>query len=210
VIPDRIEAGTYMVAAAITGGSIQVEGVLPDHLTAVTAKLREMGVTVVEDENTILVNAGGRRLRSVNVKTMPYPGFPTDMQAPFMSLLAVAGGTGTVTETVFESRFGHVAELKRMGGCIQVDGRSATVLGRRALLGAPVTAMDLRGGAALVLAGLAATGVTEVRGVEHIDRGYEAIDVNLRRLGASVRRIRKEAGRAASERGAGGVAGSTV
>jgi len=193
VIPDRIEAGTYMVAAAITGGSVEVEGVVPDHLTAVTAKLREMGVTVVEDENTILVNAAGRRLRAVNVKTMPYPGFPTDMQAPFMALLAVSSGTGTVTETVFESRLGHVGEFKRMGADIQVDGRAATVFGRRSLLGAPVTAMDLRGGAALVLAGLAATGVTEVRGVEHIDRGYEGLDVHLRRLGASIRRVREEA-----------------
>lgn len=190
VIPDRIEAGTYMVAAAITGGYVEIEGVVPDHLTAVSAKLREMGVDVVEDENSILVNASRRRLKAVNIKTMPYPGFPTDMQAPFMALLAVAEGTGVVTETVFENRLIHVVEMVRMGADIQVDGRVATVQGRRSLYGAPVTATDLRGGAALVLAGLGAVGVTEVSGVEHIDRGYDSLDANLRRLGASVRRVR--------------------
>ncbi len=190
VIPDRIEAGTYMVAAAITGGYVEIEGVVPDHLTAVSAKLREMGVDVVEDENSILVNASRRRLKAVNIKTMPYPGFPTDMQAPFMALLAVAEGTGVVTETVFENRLIQVVEMVRMGADIQVDGRVATVQGRRSLYGAPVTATDLRGGAALVLAGLGAVGVTEVSGVEHIDRGYDSLDANLRRLGASVRRVR--------------------
>lgn len=190
VIPDRIEAGTYMVAAAVTGGYVEIEGVVPDHLTAVSAKLREMGVDVVEDENSILVNASRRRLKAVNIKTMPYPGFPTDMQAPFMALLAVAEGTGVVTETVFENRLIHVVEMVRMGADIQVDGRVATVQGRRSLYGAPVTATDLRGGAALVLAGLGAVGVTEVSGVEHIDRGYDSLDANLRRLGASVRRVR--------------------
>jgi UDP-N-acetylglucosamine 1-carboxyvinyltransferase len=206
VIPDRIEAGTYMVAAAITGGYVEVEGVVPDHLTAVTAKLREMGVDVVEDESSILVNAGRRRLRAVNIKTMPYPGFPTDMQAPFMALLALAEGTGVVTETVFENRFIHVGEIKRLGADVRVDGRTATVQGKRSLQGAPVTATDLRGGASLVLAGLAASGVTEVRGVEHIDRGYESIDVRLRRLGASVRRLRPPLDeRAASGSGAGAV-----
>jgi len=190
VIPDRIEAGTYMVAAAVTGGRVEVEGVVPDHLKAVIAKMREMGVRVEEAENAVLVDATGGRPRAVNLKTMPYPGFPTDMQAPFMALLAVSEGTGLITETVFENRFIHVAELRRMGADIQVDGRTAMVSGRPALLGAPVTATDLRGGAALVLAGLAAAGVTEVRDVEHIDRGYEELDVNLRRLGARIRRIR--------------------
>jgi UDP-N-acetylglucosamine 1-carboxyvinyltransferase len=190
VIPDRIEAATYMVTAAITGGRVEVDGVVPEHVKAVTAKLREMGVEVEEAENAILVDATNRRPKAVNIKTMPYPGFPTDMQAPFMALLAVAEGTGVVTETVFENRFIHVGELKRMGAEIQVDGRTAMVQGKRLLYGAPVTATDLRGGAALVLAGLAAAGVTEIRGVEHVDRGYEALDANLRRLGAGIRRMR--------------------
>jgi UDP-N-acetylglucosamine 1-carboxyvinyltransferase len=194
VIPDRIEAGTYMIAAAITGGRVEVDGVVPDHLKAVTAKLREMGIDVEENESAVLVDATNRRPRAVNVKTMPYPGFPTDMQAPFMALLAVAEGTGVVTETVFENRLIHVGELKRMGAEIQVDGRTAMVQGKRLLCGAPVSATDLRGGAALVLAGLAATGATEVLGLEHIERGYEGLDVNLRRLGAGIRRLRPALG----------------
>ncbi len=204
VIPDRIEAGTYMVAAAITGGRVEVEGLVPDHLKAVTAKLREMGVTVEENESSVLVDAVGCRPKAVNVKTMPYPGFPTDMQAPFMALLAVSEGTGVVTETVFENRFLHVGELKRMGAEVQVDGRAAVVQGKRMLYGAPVTATDLRGGAALVLAGLAAAGVTEVRGVEHIDRGYDGLDASLRRLGANVRRVRTAIEKAKYASGFGG------
>ncbi len=190
VIPDRIEAGTYMVAAAITGGRVVVDGVVPDHLKAIIAKLREMAVDVQEDESAVLVDATGVRARAVNIKTMPYPGFPTDLQAPFMALLAVAEGTSIVTETVFENRFIHVAELKRLGASVEVDGRTAMIAGRHMLYGAPVTATDLRGGAALVLAGLAAAGVTEVRGVEHIDRGYDGLDASLRKLGANVRRLR--------------------
>ncbi len=190
VIPDRIEAGTYMIAAAVTAGRVEIEGVVPDHLKAITAKMREMGAVVDEAESAVRVDASAGRLHAVNIKTMPYPGFPTDLQAPFMTLLAVAEGTGVVTETVFENRFGHVAELKRMGAEIQVDGRLAMVQGRHVLYGAPVTATDLRGGAALVLAGLAATGTTEVRGIEHVDRGYDGLDVSLRRLGAGIRRIR--------------------
>ncbi len=204
-IPDRIEAGTYMVAAAVSGGRVEIDGVVPDHLKAITAKMREMGIDVEEAENAVLVDATARRPRAVNVKTMPYPGFPTDMQAPFMALLAVSEGTGVVTETVFENRLIHVAELKRLGAEIQVDGRTAMISGKRMLYGAPVTATDLRGGAALVLAGLAAGGATEVRGVEHIDRGYDGLDVNLRRLGASIRRIRAPYG---EERAASGLGGS--
>lgn len=209
VIPDRIEAGTYMVAAAITGGRVEIDGVVPDHLKAITAKLREMGIDVREAENAVLVDATGGRPRAVNIKTMPYPGFPTDMQAPFMALLAVAEGTGVVTETVFENRFIHVAELKRMGADVQVDGRSALVSGRPMLYGAEVTATDLRGGAALVLGALAAQGNTEVRGVEHVDRGYDDLDVHLRRMGANVRRIRLAytEGKAASMTGGGAPAG---
>ncbi len=205
VIPDRIEAGTYMVAAAITGGRVEVDGVVPDHIKAITAKLREMDVDVREAENAILVDATSCRPRAVNVKTLPYPGFPTDMQAPFMALLAVCEGTGVVTETVFENRLIHVAELKRMGAEIQVDGRTAMVAGKHTLHGAPVTATDLRGGAALVLAALAAAGATEVRGIEHVDRGYDGLDVNLRRLGANIRRIRSLA---AEEQVASGLGGS--
>ena len=190
VIPDRIEAATYMVAAALTGGRVEVEGVVPDHLKAVTAKMREMGISVFEDENSVLVDATRRRPQAVNVKTMPYPGFPTDMQAPFMVLLAVSEGMSVVTETVFENRFIHVGELRRMGVEVQVDGRAAMVHGQSQLQGAIVAATDLRGGAALVLAGLAAIGTTEVRGVEHVDRGYDGFDVNLRKLGANIRRVR--------------------
>lgn len=203
-IPDRIEAGTYMVAAAISGGRVEIDGVVPHHLKAITAKMREMGIDVEEAENAVLVDATARRLRAVNVKTMPYPGFPTDMQAPFMALLAVSEGTGVVTETVFENRLIHVAELKRMGAEIQVDGRTAMISGKRMLHGAPVTATDLRGGAALVLAGLAAGGATEVRGVEHIDRGYDGLDVCLRRLGAGIRRIRAIYGEEQAASGLGG------
>lgn len=190
VIPDRIEAGTYMIAAAVAAGRVEVRGVVPDHLKAITAKLREAGIQVEEAESSMLVDAIGRRPVAVNVKTMPYPGFPTDLQAPIMALLAVSDGSGVIAETVFENRYIHVDELKRMGADIRVDGRTALVRGKRMLYGAPVSATDLRGGAALVLAALAAAGVSEVRGVEHIDRGYDSFDANLRRLGASIRRVR--------------------
>lgn len=191
VIPDRIEAGTYMVAAAITRGAVTVEGAIFDHMMPIVSKLQEMGVEIRELENGLSVYADGR-LKAVDVKTLPYPGFPTDMQSPMMALLTVAEGTGVVTETVFENRFMHVEELRRMNAHISVDGRSAVVSGVGGLAGAKVCATDLRAGAALILAGLAAEGETEVTGLHHIDRGYVDIVGRLRALGADIRRIDPE------------------
>lgn len=191
VIPDRIEAGTYMIAAAITGGDVYVEGAIADHLKPVISKMEEMGVLVQEDENGIHVTAP-TRLKAVDVKTLPYPGFPTDMQAPMMALLLVSEGTSIVTETVFENRFMHVAELKNMNADIKVEGRTAIVTGGNRLTGAKVCATDLRAGAALVLAALVAEGETEVTGIQHIDRGYMNFAENLRALGADIRRIHED------------------
>lgn len=191
VIPDRIEAGTYMVAAAITRGAVQVEGAIFDHMMPVISKMQEMGVEVRELENGLSVYADGR-LKAVDVKTLPYPGFPTDMQSQMMVLLAVAEGTGVVTETVFENRFMHVEELRKMKAHITVEGRAAVVNGVGGLAGAKVCASDLRAGAALILAGLVAEGETEVTGLHHIDRGYVDIVGRLRGLGADIRRISPE------------------
>lgn len=185
VIPDRIEAGTYMVAAAITGGDIWLENALNEHLKPVTAKLKEAGVAIEERVEGIRVRGGGP-VRSVDIKTLPYPGFPTDMQAQFMALMAVANGTSVITETVFENRFMHVDELKRMGASIKIEGRSAVVEGVTNLTGCPVKATDLRAGAALVLAGLVAQGQTEIGCIHHIDRGYEDIVGKLKSLGADI------------------------
>lgn len=187
VIPDRIEAGTFLTAAAITGGEVTVENVICDHLKPVTAKLREAGVDVEESENSVQVRATGE-LRSADIKTMPYPGFPTDMQAQMMALLALAKGTSLVTETVFENRFMHTNELKRMGARIKIEGRTAVVQGVPRLTGAPVKATDLRAGAALVTAGLAAEGETEIGNTHHIDRGYDRLEEKLSSLGAQIRR----------------------
>lgn len=187
VIPDRIEAGTYMVGAAITGGDVYVDNAVPEHQKPLTAKLREMGFEVLEFPNGIRVAAGGRP-RPADVKTMPYPGFPTDMQPQITALLALAGGTSIVTETVFESRFAHLAELRRMGAQVRVEGRTAVIHGVPELTGAPVKATDLRAGAALVLAGLAARGWSEVYGTEHIDRGYVQLEEKLAGLGAEIHR----------------------
>lgn len=187
VIPDRVEAGTYMVAAAISGGNVYIEGAIRDHLGPMIAKLEEMGVRVECDENGIRV-AAGKPLRAVDVKTLPYPGFPTDMQAQMMALLLVAEGTSIVTETVFENRFMHVDEFAKMGADIKVDGRTAIVSGGSRLVGAQVCATDLRAGAALICAALAADGATEVTGVHHIDRGYVDIVGKLAALGADVYR----------------------
>jgi len=194
VIPDRIEAGTFMVATAITRGRVTVEGVVPDHLTAVIAKLREVGVTVGEHDSSVTVDARGADLRACNLKTMPYPGFPTDLQPQFTALLTLARGLSVVTETVFDNRFIFVPELRRLGAQVQAEGRTAMVMGVPALEGAPVTAPDLRAGAALVLAGLAARGTTEIEGVRHIDRGYQDLDTRLRQLGAEVCRVGEEEG----------------
>lgn len=197
IIPDRIEAGTYMAAAVITGGDVVVENVVPEHLTAVIAKLREAGATIEEQGNSLHVRAMSRP-KALDVKTMPYPGFPTDLQAQFMALLSIAEGTSLITETVFENRFMHADELIRMGAKIKIDGRSALVEGINALSAAPVRATDLRAGAALVIAALAAHGETEIFGVEHIDRGYESIERKLSSLGAFVVRRVGEAGIAAA------------
>lgn len=202
VIPDRVEAGTYMIAAAITGGDVYVEGAIVDHLGPIVAKLEEMGVNIETDENGIRVRAK-HPLRAVDVKTLPYPGFPTDMQAQMMALLLVAEGTSIVTETIFENRFMHADELIKMGAQIKVDGRTAIVTGGTKLSGASVYATDLRAGAALVCAALAANGSTEIADVYHIDRGYMDIVGKLAALGADILRapsheeVLKEAEKAA-------------
>ncbi|MDR7315311.1 UDP-N-acetylglucosamine 1-carboxyvinyltransferase [Brevibacillus nitrificans] len=191
VIPDRIEAGTFMVAAAITGGDVFVEGAICDHLKSVTAKLREMGVEVDEQENGIRVRRTGA-LKAVDLKTLPYPGFPTDMQSQMMALLLVSEGTSIVTETVFENRFMHVEEFRRMNANIKIEGRSAIVEGGSKLTGSKVAATDLRAGAALVLAGLVSDGETEVSALHHIDRGYVNFTEKLLALGADVERVTAE------------------
>jgi UDP-N-acetylglucosamine 1-carboxyvinyltransferase len=191
VIPDRIEAGTYMVAAAITRGEVFVEGAISDHLVPLIAKMREMGVHVLDGENGIHVRADGE-LKPVDVKTLPYPGFPTDMQSQMMALLLTANGNSMLTETVFENRFMHVEEFKRMGAQIKIDRRTALIEGGKPLSGAQVKATDLRAGAALILAGLAAEGVTEVTELHHVDRGYVDIVGKLRGLGAKIERVSEE------------------
>ncbi len=192
VIPDRIEAGTYLVAGAITKGSVVVERCRPDHLDPVITKLQEAGADVrVEKERISLDATRGGRLKGIDVRTLPYPGFPTDMQAQMAALMSVSEGTSVVTETVFESRFMHVEELRRMGADIRVEGNRLVITGRERLTGAPVMASDLRASAGLILAGLAAEGTTEVLRVYHLDRGYERIEEKLRALGAAIER-RKE------------------
>jgi len=191
VIPDRIEAGTFMVAAAITGGSITIDNVVPDHLKPVTAKLKEAGVEISEELSSIHVCSDGK-VKAVDIKTLPYPGFPTDMQAQMTALMSKANGTSMIIETIFENRFMHVSELKRMGANIKIDGRSAVIQGSSRLMGAKVKATDLRAGAALVLAGLAADDQTEIEDVEHIDRGYVRFDEKLKSLGADISRLEDE------------------
>ncbi|ABZ83465.1 udp-n-acetylglucosamine 1-carboxyvinyltransferase [Heliomicrobium modesticaldum Ice1] len=191
-IPDRIEAGSYMVAAAAAGGDLTVDNIIIDHVKPVIAKLKEMGATVQEMETSLRVTVD-RPLRAVDIKTLPYPGFPTDMQAQMMALLSVSTGTGVVTETVFENRFMHVDELKRMGAQIKVESRTAVVQGIPKLYGAPVKATDLRAGAALIVAALAADDRTEISCVHHIDRGYDDIVGKLRRVGARIERTPAEA-----------------
>jgi UDP-N-acetylglucosamine 1-carboxyvinyltransferase len=188
VIPDRIEAGTYMVAAAITGGDITIKNALPDHLKPMIAKLKECGVEVYENADQIRVCATNG-INAIDVKTLPYPGFPTDMQSQFMALLSVAKGTSVIIETVFENRFMHVSELNRMGANIKIEGHSAVVQGAKSLEGAQVRATDLRAGAALILAGLVAEGKTEISDIHHIDRGYVDIESKLRSLGANIERV---------------------
>ena len=188
VIPDRIEAGTFMIGAAMSGGDVFVENALSEHLKPVVAKLKEVGAEVIEDIDGIRV-IGHLPMRPADVKTLPYPGFPTDMQAQFMALATICQGTSVITETVFENRFMHVDEFKRMGAKIRIEGRSAIVEGVPKLKGAAVNATDLRAGAALVLAGLVAEGETEVGYLYHIDRGYDNLVLKLKRLGADIVRV---------------------
>lgn len=188
VIPDRVEAGTFMLGAAITGGMVTVENVIPTHLMPLIAKLKEAGCEVVEEEALIHIRRQGL-IRAVDVKTLPYPGFPTDLQSPMMALLTYATGTSVITETVFENRFMHVDELRRMGAQIKIKSHSAVISGSEQLYGAPVRATDLRAGAALVLAGLAAEGRTDVSDIYHIDRGYWHFTEKLASLGAKITRI---------------------
>ncbi|MCH4166297.1 MAG: UDP-N-acetylglucosamine 1-carboxyvinyltransferase [Megasphaera sp.] len=191
VIPDRIEAGTFMVGAAMTQGNVFVENALSEHLKPLIAKLKEVGAEVQEDIDGIRV-IGHTPLRPADVKTLPYPGFPTDMQAQFMALATICEGTSVITETVFENRFMHVDEFKRMGAKIRIEGRSAIVEGVPKLKGASVNATDLRAGAALVLAGLVADGETKVGYLYHIDRGYDNLVLKLQRLGADIVRVNIE------------------
>lgn len=191
IIPDQIEAGTYMVAAAATGGDIVLENVIPKHLESITAKLEEMGVKFEEFDDALRVYAD-EKLKKCNIKTMPHPGFPTDMQPQITALLSIAEGTSMVTESVWDNRFRYIDELHRMGAKISVDGRVAVVEGVKKLKGAVVKATDLRAGAALVIAGLVAEGTTTIENVKHIERGYEDIVEKLRKLGADIKVVRPQ------------------
>lgn len=188
VMADRIQAGTFLMAGAITRGDVTVENIVPEYLFSVVDKLREIGAQITTGDNFIRLQAGD--LRGVDIKTLPYPGFPTDLQAPMLSLLTIAKGTSIVTETIFENRFKHVDELTRMGAKVKVEGRTAVIRGVSKLSGATVAAPDLRAGGALVLSALAAEGMTEIENVYHIDRGYDALEEKLRCLGAKI--VRKK------------------
>ena len=189
IIPDRIETGTFLIAAALTQGDVEILDCNPAHLEAVIYKLRQGGVMIEKGTRSLHVN-GPKRIQSVDIKTLPYPGFPTDMQAQFMVLMSMSQGLSVITETIFENRFIHVSELQRMGADITVSGNSAVVRGIRQLSGAPVMATDLRASASLILAGLAADGTTEVSRVYHLDRGYEQIEEKLSALGARIERVK--------------------
>jgi UDP-N-acetylglucosamine 1-carboxyvinyltransferase len=188
VIPDRIEAATFAIAAAATGGEVQLQGARADHLHAVMDKLNDAGVKIERERLGLRVRRNGR-LKPVDITTLPYSGFPTDAQAQMMALMTLSSGISIITERIFESRFMHVSELARLGADIEIEGPSAIVKGGKSLSGAPVMASDLRASAALVIAGLAARGTTQVNRVYHIDRGYETIDNKLRQLGARIERI---------------------
>jgi UDP-N-acetylglucosamine 1-carboxyvinyltransferase len=188
VSPDRIETGTFLVAAAITGGSVRLERARPHEIESVLAKLREAGARIETGPEWIEIDMAGKRPVSVDISTAPYPGFPTDMQAQFMALNAVADGVSTITENIFENRFMHVSELQRMGADIRLEGNTAIVKGVEQLRAAPIMATDLRASAGLVLAGLVADGETIVDRIYHIDRGYERIEDKLRSLGARIQR----------------------
>jgi UDP-N-acetylglucosamine 1-carboxyvinyltransferase len=189
MIPDRIEAGTFAIAAAITSGDVTITGMVPEHCSSVFQKLQDAGVKVIPEGNQVRVRSSGNH-RATDIKTMPYPGFPTDIQQPFASLLAVSDGTSVITENIYERRFRYASELQRMGADIILEGRTAIIKGVPRLTGAEVTATDLRAGAALIIAGLEADGYTEISGVEHIDRGYEDIISKFTSIGADI--IRRE------------------
>jgi UDP-N-acetylglucosamine 1-carboxyvinyltransferase len=189
VLPDRIEAGTYLVAGAITAGHVRLKSTRPEHLDAVIAKLQEAGATIGIGSDWIELDMRGRQPRSVDVRTAPYPAFPTDMQAQFAALDTVANGVGTIVETIFENRFMHMLEMRRMGAEIRLEGNTAIIHGVKKLTAAPVMATDLRASASLVLAGLVAEGRTDIERIYHIDRGYEAIEEKLAQLGAQIRRV---------------------
>jgi UDP-N-acetylglucosamine 1-carboxyvinyltransferase len=190
IIPDRIEAGTFMVAAGVTRGNIKIVGCEPDHLRAIIHKLQEAGITVKQESDGLRIDGSGT-ISSVDVKTLPYPGFPTDMQAQFTVLMCLANGLSVISETIFENRFIHVSELQRMGADITLPGNTAVIRGGRRLAGATVMATDLRASASLILAGLAADGITEVSRVYHIDRGYECIEKKLAQLGGHLWRVQE-------------------
>lgn len=187
-IPDQIEAGTFMIATAACGGEVIINNVIPKHLESISAKLIEMGAEVIEHDDAITVKSNGK-LKGVNIKTLPYPGFPTDLQQPMSTLSTIAGGRSIINESIYESRFKHVDELKKMGANIKVEGRIAIIDGVELLTGAQVRATDLRAGAAMVIAGLIANGTTIVEGIEHIDRGYPNIENKFKALGADIKRI---------------------
>ncbi|HUU50195.1 MAG TPA: UDP-N-acetylglucosamine 1-carboxyvinyltransferase [Nitrospinota bacterium] len=188
IIPDRIETGTFMIAAAITGGEVLIKNCIPKHVLSLILKLKDTGADVVEGDSWIKVRRN-KEIKAVDVKTAPYPGFPTDMQAQIMSLLSIANGISVISETVFENRFMHIAELKRMGADISIEGNSAIIKGVKKLTGAPLMATDLRASACLILAGLVAEGTTTISRIYHIDRGYERIENKLKSLGANIERI---------------------
>ena len=188
VMPDRIEAGTFMCAAAITGGDVKITGMKLEHLDALSFKLQDAGVEISSRDGVVRVK-GPRRLSSVNIKTRPYPGFPTDMQAQFMALMCVADGASVISENIFENRYMHVSELQRFGADITIEGNSATVKGIKKLSGAPVMATDLRASASLIIAGLVADNITELSRIYHLDRGYEKIESKLASLGADIQRV---------------------
>jgi UDP-N-acetylglucosamine 1-carboxyvinyltransferase len=191
IIPDRIETGTFMVAAAITRGELELRDCCPEHSAIVVAKLREVGVEIEElNQSTLLVRCQAEGLKALDITTEPYPRFPTDMQAQYMALMTQATGRSVITETIFENRFMHASEMQRMGARIQIDGHTATVDGPNKLTGARVQASDLRASASLVLAGLVAEGETTIDRVYHIDRGYEKIETKLRSVGAQIERLR--------------------
>ena len=192
IIADRIEAGTYLVAGAVTGGNVCVRDVQPENLVAVIEKLNDAGAHITVTDNSVRVSMNGRRPKAVDIRTAPFPGFPTDMQAQFLTMNCIAEGNGSITETIFENRFQHVQELQRMGASISMNGSTASVRGMKELKGARVTATDLRASACLALAGLVANNKTVIEKIYHIDRGYHCLEENLSHLGARICRVHGE------------------